>query len=140
MLVANERRRLAAANRKTARAAEQVSQTLCRALRQGVLLWAVGPGASEKLGRSCWVGLALSTFRPQPAPSAVPPFSGVRVRIPAWLSPASQQSWAAGPPRAMGPRLPGPTHPLAAAPDDRPDLGQLSLGLRAACHLVYVAL
>ena len=62
MLLANERQRLAAATRKAARAAEPVFQTLCRARRLGVLPWVVGPGASEKLGPSCWVGLAISAF------------------------------------------------------------------------------
>lgn len=82
VLLANERQNLAAANREAARAAELVFQTLCRARRQGVLLWAVGPGSSEKHGPSCWVGPATTTFRPQSVPSAVPPFSGSRIRSP----------------------------------------------------------
>lgn len=139
LILANERQRLDAANRKAARAAERVFQTLCPARRHGVLRWAVGLGASENLGPSCWVGLANTTFRPQPAPSAVPPFPGVRVEIPAWRSPESLQSWAAGPHRAKAPRFSW-FQPLAAAADDRPDLGQLSLDFRAACHPVYVAL
>lgn len=107
MLLANERQRLDAANRKAARAAERVFQTLCRARRHRVLQWAVGLGASGNLGPSCWVGLANTTFRPQPVPSAVPTFPGVRVEIPARRSPESLQSWAAGPHRATGPRLSG---------------------------------
>lgn len=41
---------------------------------------------------------------------------------------------------ALGSRLSDPRRLLAVAAGDRPDLGQLSQGLRSGCHLVYVAL
>lgn len=55
------------------------------------------------------------------------------------------QNWSQQSPKsaaleaALGPRLSGPSR-LPAAAGDRPDLGQLSLGLRSGCHLVYLAL
>lgn len=106
VLLTNERQRLAAANRKAARAAERVFQTLCRARRLGVQPWAVGPGASEKLGLSCWVGLANTTSDPnqRPVRSLHSPGSGFKSQRGAA---PRVQSWAAGPHRAMGPRLSG---------------------------------
>lgn len=110
------------------------------------------PWVSESLGPSCWVGPATTTFqlplcqRPLQASILLGPFSTgcpfrSNVAQPCDLQNSSQQSpKSAALKAALGSRLSDPSRLLAVAAGDRPDLGQLSQGLRSGCHLVYVAL